>query len=71
MNLQARIAAHLLELQLFTCELGTPEFKDKINELLEPLKEIIAEGEFEGTDMCVRALRFFITNIDERESHQS
>ena len=35
---------------------------------MESINEIISGGDFESLDLGARTLRFFVTNIDEREN---
>ena len=67
-NLQARIAAHLIEYLMFSKEPGSDAFKEAIKEIIEPVTEILSAGDYESADLGLRIFRFFITNIDEKET---
>ena len=67
-NLQARILAHLLELSIFSKEPGTVEFRKELSQRMAVLGEMMTDGDFEGFDLATRTLRFFISNIDEKDN---
>ena len=69
-NLQARIGAYLLEHIVFTEEPGTEEFASHLKESVEPVTELINTGDLDNADLGLRTIRFFLSNIDERETSQ-